>query len=211
MAMPAFFDPIVNAPRWQQILLGLMGLALIVLGGYFLLISPLETRVNTLYAQQASLEKELTQARVAAADVVRARREVAELERQLAVMKDRLPGEKEMTTLFRSLTDGAFQAGLAVSLFQPREGKIHDYYVEIPITITAEGGYHQVGEFFEKVAGLPRVVTVAELKMTGMAKSRSSLRADLILATYQYRPVGSPPAPKPGQPGQQPAQPGTRR
>jgi type IV pilus assembly protein PilO len=211
MAMPAFFDPIVSAPRWQQVLLGLMGLTIIVLGAYFLLISPLETRVNTLYAQQASLERELTQARVAAADVARARREVAELDRQLAAMKERLPGDKEMPTLFRSLTDGAFQAGLAVSLFQPREGKIHDYYVEIPITITAEGGYHQVGEFFEKVAGLPRVVTVAELKMTGLARSRNSLRADLTLATYQYRPVGSPPAPKPGQPGQQAGQSGTRR
>jgi type IV pilus assembly protein PilO len=211
MAMPAFFDPIVNAPRWQQVLLGLMGGAVIVLGGYFLLLSPLETRVNTLQAQQASLEKELTQARVAAADVARTRREVAELERQLAVMKDRLPNEKEMPTLFRSLTDGAFQAGLAVSLFQPKDGKIHDYYVEIPITISAEGGYHQVGEFFEKVAGLPRVVTVAELKMTGLAKARNSLRADLTLATYQYRPVGSPPVPQPGQPGQQPAQPGARR
>jgi type IV pilus assembly protein PilO len=210
MALPAFFDPLVTAPRWQQVLLGLMGVAIIVVGGYFLLISPLEAKVNALQAQHASLEKELTQARVAAADVARARREIAELERQLAVMKDRLPNEKEMPTLFRALTDGAYQAGLAVSLFQPKDGKIHDYYVEIPITISAEGGYHQVGEFFEKVAGLPRVVTVAEMKMTGQAKARTVLRADVTLATYQYRPVGSPPAPKPGQPAppaQQPAPP----
>jgi type IV pilus assembly protein PilO len=210
VALPAIFAPIATAPRWQQVLLGLLGLAIIVLGGFFLLVSPLEARVNTLRAQQVALERELTQARAAAADVARARREAADLERQLTVMKDRLPNQKEMPTLFRALTDGAFQSGLSVSLFQPKEGKIHDYYVEIPITVTAEGGYHEVGEFFERVAGLPRVVTVAELKMSGLAKSRNSLRADLTLATYQYRPIGSPPAPKPGQPGQAP-QPGAGR
>ena len=138
MALPAFFDPIVNAPRWQKVALGLVGLAILGAGGYFLLLSPLEVRVNTLRAQHTSLYRELLEARTAAADVVRFQREAAELERRLEVMKDRLPTEKEMPPLYRTLTDAAFQAGLLVSLFQPREGKVRDYYVEIPITLMAE-------------------------------------------------------------------------
>lgn len=201
MALPAFLDPIVDAPRWQKVVLGLMGLAIITAGVYFLLLSPLETSVEGLRAKNVSVQKELIEARAAAVDLARARREAAELERQLDIMKERLPGEKEMPTLFRSLTDAAFQAGLAVSLFQPREGRIRDYYVEIPITMTAEGGYHELGGFFERAAAFPRVVTVAELKLTALTKSANALRAELTLATYQYRPVGSPPAPKPGQPG----------
>lgn len=201
MALPAFFDPIVTAPRWQKVVIGLMGLTLIVAGAYFLVLSPLETSVESLRTKNASLQKELVEARVAAADLARARREAAELERQIDTMKERLPGDKEIPPLFRSLTDAAFQSGLSVSLFQPREGKIHDYYVELPITMTAEGGYHQLGEFFERVAGLPRVATIDEIKVSGLSKSKNSLRADLTLATYQYRPLGSPPAPKPGQPG----------
>lgn len=203
MALPAFFDPLVNAPRWQKVALGLMGLAVIGAGGYFLLLSPLETRVNILRAQHASLQRELLEARTAAADVARSRREAADLERRIDVMKERLPSEKEMPPLFRTLTDAAYQAGLFVSLFQPREGKVRDFYVQIPITITAEGGYHQLGAFFERVAGLARVVTVEELKVSGLSKSRNPMRADLTLATYTYRPVGSPPAPKAGQAGGQ--------
>ncbi len=201
MALPAFFDPIVTAPRWQKVVLGLMGLALIVGGVYFLVLSPLEASVEGLRGKNASLQKELAEARIAAADLARARREAADLERQLDTLKERLPGEKEVPPLFRALTDAAFQSGLAVSLFQPREGKIHDYYVEIPIGMMAEGGYHELGRFFERVASLPRVVTIDDIKVTGLSKSKNSLRAELTLATYQYRPVGSPPAPKPGQPG----------
>jgi type IV pilus assembly protein PilO len=203
VALGSFFDPLVNAPRWQKITLGLMGLAILGAGGYFLLLSPLETQVNTLRAQHAAVQRELVDARAAAADVARFRREAAELQVRLDAMKDRLPTDKEMPPLFRTLTDAAFQSGLLVSLFQPREGKVRDYYVEIPITVTAEGGYHQLGEFFERVAGLPRVVTIAELKVTGLAKARSPLRADVTLATFTYRPVGSAPAPKPAQPGGQ--------
>lgn len=201
MAVPAFLEPIALAPRWQKIALGLMGLAIIGAGGYFLLLSPLETTVNALRAQHASLQRELTEARAAAADVARFKREAAELEQRLEAMKERLPSEKDMPPLFRTLTDAAYQAGLAVSLFQPREGQVRDYYVEIPITVSAEGGYHQLGEFLERVAALPRVVNVAEFKLTGLTKARSPMKADLTLATYTYRPVGSPPAPKPGQPG----------
>lgn len=199
MALSSFFDPIVNAPWWQKALLGFIGLGIIVAGSYFLLVSPAETRLNTLRARNASLQKELAEVRVAAADLARTRREVAELEQRLDLMKERLPSEREMPPLFRTITDSAFQVGLGVSLFQPREVKVQDYYVEIPISLTGEGGYHQLGEFFERMAALPRVVTVNELKVTGMPKSgKTPLRAEVTLATYIYRPVGSPPAPKPG-------------
>ncbi len=201
MALPAVFEPLAAAPRWQRALLGLLGLVVLTALAYFLVLSPLQLRVDALQARRLALETELIQARAAAADVARARREAADLEQQIAVLKERLPGEKDMPPLFRALTDAAFQSGLAVSLFQPREGRTHDYYVEYPIAMTAEGGYHQLGEFFERIAGLPRVVNVQELKATGLPRSKNSLRADLTLATYTYRPVGSPPAPKPGQPG----------
>jgi type IV pilus assembly protein PilO len=203
MALRGLFEPLINAPRWQKLALGLMGLAIVGAGGYFLVLSPLEIRVNTLRAQHQSLQRELLEARAAAADVARFRREAAELERRLDVMKDRLPTDKEMPLLFRTLTDSAFQSGLLVSLFQPKDGKVHDYYVEIPIAISAEGGYHQLGEFFERVAALTRVVTVEELKVTGLTKARKPVRVDVTLATYTYRPLGAPPAPRSGQAGGQ--------
>jgi type IV pilus assembly protein PilO len=203
VALPAFFEPLVTAPRWQKLALGLVGLAIIGAGGYFLVLSPLEIRVNTLRAQHRSVQRELAEARAIAADVARFRREAAELERRLDVMKTRLPTDKEMPPLFRTLTDSAFQSGLLVSLFQPKDGKVHDFYVEIPIVISAEGGYHQLGEFFERVAALSRVVTVEELKVIGLSKARQPARVDVTLATYTYRPVGAPPAPKPGPAGGQ--------
>ena len=197
MALPAIFDPIVNAPKPQKLVLGVFGLAIIVAASYFLLLSPLETKVSQLRAHAASLQGELVRDRAIVADLARFRREAQELEAKIAALRERLPSEREMPTLYRSLSDAGTQAGLGVSLFQPRDGQVRDYYVEIPITVTAEGSYHQVGEFFERVARLPRVVTMKEMKFTSTNRPRVSVRAELTLATYQYRPVG---APKPGPP-----------
>jgi hypothetical protein len=63
------------------------------------------------------------------------------------------------------------------------------------------------------VARLPRVVNIGDLKIIGLAQPKAAgqdpkaaappltassgpIRGELVLATYMYRPVGSPPAPK---------------
>jgi type IV pilus assembly protein PilO len=201
MPLPAFLDPIVTAPKWQRGLLGAMGLVPILVGGYFLLLSPIEQRMEGLRAERASLERELIESRRIVADLERFRREAAELEQRLEVVKEKLPTEKDMPPLYRTLSDAAFQSGLGVALFQPRDARVSEYYSEIPISINAEGGYHQLGTFFERVAALPRVVNVIEWRLSGLAKGKTTaVKADLTLATYMYRPVGSPPVAKPGTP-----------
>lgn len=196
MELPAAFDPIVNAPKPQKIAVGGLGLVILGAAAYFLLLSPLEARVATLETQHAAVEKELVQSRAIVADLARFRLEMAVIEKRLEALKVRLPSEKEIPPLYRTLSEAALKAGLDVALFQPREPRTRDYYNEVPITISAEGGYHQLGEFFERVAALPRVVSITELKLTGTSKGRRPMRAELTLATYMYRPPGSPPAPK---------------
>jgi len=129
------------------------------------------------------------------ADLARTRREMAELEVKVAILKDRLPSERELPTLYRSLHDAGTQAGLGVALFQPREGQVKDYYVEIPIAVNAEASYHQLGEFLERLARMPRVVTLREMRLASTNRPGRAVRAELTLATYQYRPVGSPKPP----------------
>ena len=195
MALPPLFDPIVNAPKPQKIVLGIFGLVIIGAASYFLLLSPLDTKLAQLRAQNASLGDEVVKARALVADLARTRREMAELEVKGAILKDRLPSERELPTLYRSLHDAGTQAGLGVALFQPREGQVKDYYVEIPIAVNAEASYHQLGEFLERLARMPRVVTLREMRLASTNRPGRAVRAELTLATYQYRPVGSPKPP----------------
>jgi len=198
MEMPPFLKSFIDGPKLPKVILGVLGLVAIVAGGWFLLLSPVQLEVAALEARRQQLATELAQSRSQVAELQRFRREVAELQAKLDGLKAKLPTEKETPALYRAVSEAAQSSGLGVSLFQPREPKPKDYVAEIPITITAEGGYHQLGLFFEKVASLERVVKVGEMKLTGLVKGRSALRADLTLATYMYRDAPAPA--KPGAP-----------
>jgi Tfp pilus assembly protein PilO len=69
--------------------------------------------------------------------------------------------------------------------------------------VISESGYHQLGVFFDKVGRLPRIVNLGDFRMSGIERSTGSVRAELTLTTYVFRPEGAPPpGAKPGQPGQ---------
>jgi len=207
MALPAPLQNLVDGPPLPKVVLGLLGLVVIGVGSFFLVISPAQARIDALAQRKAQLTGEVNQAKAQVAEIERFRREIAELEKRLVLLADRLPSEKETPTLYRALSSAAEASGLGVSLFQPREARAKDVVNEIPIIVTAEGSYHQLAKFFERVAALPRVVAVNDFKMTGLSKSRTSLKADLTLATYMYRTAagpaqpGAPPAPKPAAAG----------
>jgi type IV pilus assembly protein PilO len=205
MALPAPLQNFVDGPKLPKVVLGVVGLVAIVAASYFLLLSPAQARIDALNQRKVQLTAEVSQAKAQVAEIERFRREIVELEKRLVLLQDRLPSEKETPTLYRALSSAAEASGLGVSLFQPRELRAKDVVNEIPIILTAEGSYHQLAKFFERVAALPRVVTVNDFKMTGLVKSRNSMKADLTLATYMYRTgaagaaarPGAPPAPKP--------------
>lgn len=198
-----------TVPPRYQLAAALTGLVLAGLAAYAVIIAPMRARAAELELQFTALQAEVTQGRAAIIDLMRYRRETVELEKRLDLVKSKLPTEREIPPLYRTLYDTAARSGLGVALFQPRDVRIHDYYTEIPIAVTAEGTYHQLGRLFERVAELPRVVTVGDLKLTSLARPKTSVKAEMTLSTYVYRPVGSPPVPKLGaaKPGATPGRP----
>ena len=206
MALPAPLQNFVDGPKLPKVVLGVFGLVALAVASYFFLIAPIQERIAALVQRKTQATTEVNQARAQVAEIERFRRDLAELEKKLVLLQDRLPSEKETPTLYRALSSAAEQSGLGVSLFQPREARAKDVVNEIPIILAAEGSYHQVAKFFEQVAALPRVVTVNDFKMSGLGKARNSMKVDLTLATYMYksslapapaRPA-APVAPKPG-------------
>ena len=93
MATPPFLQSFVDGPKLPKVVLGIVGVVAILAGGYFVLISPVQVRVDALVAQRAQVTTELNLVRAQVAEIERFRREIAELEKRLALLKDRLPSE----------------------------------------------------------------------------------------------------------------------
>lgn len=187
----AILDPITNAPRPHKIIVGVVGLLILAGLGYYLLISSKLTERVSLRQQSDALKMEVQKAQADEANVRPFRAQAASLRRRLEVAKERLPSEKEMPRLYRQLTDLAFQSGLHVSLFAPKAPEDREDVAEVPVNVTAEGGYHQVGAFFARVSRLPRIVDLGDFRMIGIERPTGSMRAELTLATFMFRGEGA--------------------
>src|SRR5262245_51999232 len=156
----ALLDPLIDLPKSQKIAIGVVGLALVAGLAYFLLLSPKILERDGLAQQNESLKTEVTNARATEATLRQFRAEVAALRTRLDAAKARMPSEKEMPRLYRTLSDMATQSGLNMALFQPRAPVEQPGFQEVPINVTAETGYHQLGSFFDRLGKLQRLVSL---------------------------------------------------
>ena len=201
----AFTDAFANAPRPQKIAAGILGLVIVAALGYFI-VSPKSAERDLLKQKNDALQAEVTKARIEEAGLRTFRAQAGALRRRLDQAKGRLPSEREIPGLYRQLSDLALQSGLAVALFAPKPAEDKDTVAEIPITVSAEGTYHQLGTFFSRIGRIPRIVNLGDFRLAGIERPTGTMRADLTLATYLFRPEGSPPPPSPaGGPAGAPA------
>jgi len=180
------FDSIVNAPRQQKVIFGAMLLIIVGALSYFLLISPAATDRDGLQQQNEVLRAEVLKARADEANLRPFRAQAEALRKRLETAKERLPSEREIPRLYRQVSDLASQAGLGVALFQPKNPEERDVLTEVPIAVTVECNYNQLGAFFEKPGQLPRIVSLAAehkgitltaAKLVGIVQGRPGLMA----------------------------------
>jgi len=199
------FDSIVNAPRPQKAIFGAMVLVIVGALGYFFLISGARAERDTLMQENEVRRAEVLKAKADEANLRPFRALAEALRKRLDTAKERLPSEREIPQVYRRVSDLATQAGLGVSLFQPKPAEDRDALSEVPIAVTAECTYHQLGAFLERVGKMPRIVALGDFRVIGIDRPTGTLRAEMTLATYTFRPEGAPPPAKPGAPAAPPA------
>jgi Tfp pilus assembly protein PilO len=189
----AILDPVRNAPRSQKIVVGVLGLCMVGALGYFSAIAPKRLEYASSRTLHESTEREVAKARAEEASLRPFRLQAEALRKRLEAARSRLPNEKEMPGLYRQLTDLAQQAGLSLALFQPKAAEERDIVAEVPIAFTSEGTFHQFGGFFSRMGQMARIVTLNDFKLSGVERPTGTIRGELVLATYIFRPEGAPP------------------
>ena len=183
-ALAPFFDKIEKLSKLQRILI-YGGVFLVLVGSvvYFMYL-PKFTQIESLKKEKADLEGKLAVAKKNARQLPGLKKKMAAAEgRYRAVMKA-LPEKEEIPSLLTSVSQSGTDAGLEFLLFQPRAEVRKDFYAEIPVSIRVEGSYHNVAMFFDRVAGLSRIVNIENIVMA--PKGADSLTTSCTAVTYKF-------------------------
>ncbi|MEW6087491.1 MAG: type 4a pilus biogenesis protein PilO [bacterium] len=169
---------------------GLYTLAILILiGGYvYLLYLPKEKEFDKLIEDRSNKEIQLRKASIQAKNQERLKNEIKDLEEKLTSVKMQLPKEKEIPDLLKSIDAKGRESNIDFLFFKPQSIITKEFYGEVPITLNVKGGFHNVGLFLNKLAGLPRLINVSSIKISNINEKDEhiTIKAEMIAKSYIY-------------------------
>jgi len=181
-------DIIKMSPKRKAIVV----VILILLLGYFYFFYFLQPAFGTraqLKENLENLDRQIAARQRVVKQIERHKKEIVELEKNLQEAVAKLPEQKEIPGLLTSISEAGQREGLENLLFKPSEPVAREFYKELPVDIIIMGNYHDIALFFDRVANLPRIVNITDIKMQKSRKQGAetdNLTAQCLLKTYMF-------------------------
>ncbi len=124
-----------------------------------------------LSASIAEESEKLKKNKANAAELEKYEKLMAEKQAQFNIASKQLPQTDEVPTLLKNISQAGRDAGLAFLLFKPLNESLKNFYAVIPVQMDLYGTYHDLGVFFDRVAGMSRIVNIKSFEMKPAATS----------------------------------------
>jgi type IV pilus assembly protein PilO len=178
-----FWEQLEAIPsNYRWILIPVLLLLLVGADWYFLY-QPRAEEIARLDEQIAQTRQTLEKHQRIAATYDEFRAKVAQVEASLRELLTQLPKRREIPDLIRQISDLGVRTGLQISLLRPQPEQPKEFYAEIPIAVTVVGPYHAVGQFFDALGQMSRIVSVSNIQMAMNAKT---LETQCLATTFRF-------------------------
>jgi type IV pilus assembly protein PilO len=148
------------------LILGILGIVIVVIGFYFLLLSPLLQSLNEQAQAREDKQAQLEQVQQEVNELEEVRRNSPEIQRQLLELSKRIPTQPQIPTLIVQVEEIADASGVTQLSVDPEPATAPagggDYRV-VPVTMSFDGTYDQMQDFLLRTRNLTRLVTVTDL------------------------------------------------
>ncbi len=194
--------------QWHYQLIMLVSIATILyLSVWYFVTSVTREEVRLKNEEVAALQAKNEAARVATQRINEFRALYASKAVEYEELKVLLPEQREITNVLAGLQDNARDSRMIVMRFSPRDDTQQDVIMAKPVEIEVDSNFNNLRAFFDKMAKLPRIVSISDFKINQLEKqtAEKTLHAQFLLTAYYADPeaMNKPvePAGKPGKPG----------
>jgi len=160
---------------------------LLVLGGYYYHVAALSARLQASEAEELDLRRQFERKSFEADNLDAYKAQLVEMRDSFGALVSQLPSDTEVPGLLEDISAKGELNGLRIESIDLLDEVLEEFYVELPISITANGSYHDLGAFVSGMAGLPRIVTLHDFEIVMDGDKSANLRMDLIAKTYRYK------------------------
>ena len=158
---------------------------LVVLAGYFTLISEQYSKLSSAEATMLKLKTDYMEKTEQALNIEAYKVQRDSMVTLFSELLKQLPNKAEIDGLLNDINQAGVGRGLTFDLFKPADKEtLYEFYAELPISIRLSGKYHDFGDFSSAVANLTRIVTINDLNIK--SDTKNGLVLDATAKTFRY-------------------------
>jgi type IV pilus assembly protein PilO len=183
---------IKTMPFYAKAIIALLPSIIIVALVLFLVINPKLKQIKVLEAKIDKQNNEIAASQAKAAKLEMLKIENERLVARINELKEQLPEEKEISRLLKHVSDMGISAGLEIKSWKPSPKVTHPSGIvyEIPVSVSVEGTYHNLGYFLSSLTRLNRIVNITDMKLGSPKRERneSMLQVSFKASTFSAIP-----------------------
>lgn len=183
-------EQLSKLPKVAQFIIALVIGVVILVAGYFLVIKgQIQTNKN-LQKKSQDLQSQIQQGKEAVKNEESLKLQIEQIMKELEIVKTIIPADPETGKLLRVFQNLARDLNLTFTTITPKQITTGELYNQQAYDIEVKGGYHQLAQFFDKLAHLRRVVNIEGLsiKAATSSKDASTITAKFQAIIYMQNP-----------------------
>lgn len=181
-------EQLAKLPKSAQYIISIVIGAAILAAGYFFIIKGQAKKFDSLEKKSGELQSQIQQGKEAAKKAELLAIQIEQIKKELEIVKTIIPEDPETGKLLRVFQNLARDLNLTFTTISPKKITTGDLYNQQAYDIEVRGGYHQLAQFFDKLAHLRRVVNVDNLSIKASTAKDSVIQSKFQAIIYTQNP-----------------------
>ncbi len=145
-------------------------------------------KYTALEKKSGELQSQIQQGKEAAKKAELLAIQIEQIKKELEIVKTIIPEDPETGKLLRVFQNLARDLNLTFTTISPKKITPGDLYNQQAYDIEVRGGYHQLAQFFDKLAHLRRVVNIDNLSIKASTAKDSVIQSKFQAIIYTQNP-----------------------
>lgn len=181
------FENVGSWPTGAKAMVVIVLFLALLVGGYYYHLDALSKQLQDAESRELDLRRQFERKSFEVENLEAYKVQLEEMRESFGALVSQLPSDTEVPGLLEDISSKGELNGLRIETIDLRDEILEEFYVELPISISATGSYHDLGAFISGMAGLPRIVTLHDFEIEMSDDDSANLDMNITAKTYRYR------------------------
>lgn len=180
-------DEISEWPLLPQLVVILLIMLLIQGAGYWFYLMPKQDEIALLKQEEETVKATLRIKANKVAVLPQIQAQLDELKERYDFLLRQLPVQKELASMLASVNQLGLDSSLTFTRIDWGERESQEFLYRLPLNIELTGSYHDIGDFSQAIAKLPRIINFDNVDWQRVSQESSTLHFRVRAYTYQFK------------------------